>query len=182
MPKYRVFPDDSGPYHITTTTVGWAHVFTSIPYFDIITDALSYCRREKGLQLWGYVIMTNHFHAVASTSGTLSLSDVVRDFKRHTSRQIQRELRERGNRALEEFFGRTSLKREGNTEGKVWQDGFHPVHVGDRDRFIQRLEYIENNPVRKGYVELPEYWRYSSARNRVLGDHSVIEIDDVEWE
>jgi REP element-mobilizing transposase RayT len=124
--------------------------------------------------------MTNHLHAIASTAGEQVLSDVVRDLKRLTSRRIQRQLQEDGNLALLDFFARTSLKRDGNTEGKIWQDGFHPVHLGEHDRFLQRIEYVENNPVRKGYVQLPEYWRYSSARNRVLGDHSVLEIDELE--
>jgi len=33
-----------------------------------------------------------------------------------------------------------------------------------------------SNPVKRGYVELPEHWRYSSARN-YLGQVGLIEID-----
>jgi len=30
---------------------------------------------------------------------------------------------------------------------------------------LQKLEYIHNNPVARGYVDDPVHWRYSSARN-----------------
>jgi hypothetical protein len=29
----------------------------------------------------------------------------------------------------------------------------------------QKLDYIHQNPVKRGYVDLAEHWRYSSARN-----------------
>ena len=39
------------------------------------------------------------------------------------------------------------------------------------------MRYIHNNPVRMGFVELPEHWKYSSARNWLLNDDSIIKID-----
>ena len=45
----------------------------------------------------------------------------------------------------------------------------------------QKIEYIHDNPVRRGYVDAPEHWRYSSARNYVLGDQSVLEVDELGW-
>jgi hypothetical protein len=41
----------------------------------------------------------------------------------------------------------------------------------------QKTDYIHTNPVRRGYIDVPEHWRYSSARNYYLDDHSVLEID-----
>ncbi|HPN34387.1 MAG TPA: hypothetical protein PK843_07735 [bacterium] len=41
------------------------------------------------------------------------------------------------------------------------------------------MEYIHFNPVRRGYVERPEYWKYSSARNYNLDDDSIIELDSI---
>jgi len=48
---------------------------------------------------------------------------------------------------------------------QVWQEGSHPVLIQSREMMLQRVEYIHNNPVRRGYVECPWYWRYSSALN-----------------
>ena len=42
--------------------------------------------------------------------------------------------------------------------------GWTPVFTRDRTMW-QKLEYIHNNPVERGYVDEPTQWRYSSARN-----------------
>jgi len=44
----------------------------------------------------------------------------------------------------------------------------------------QMLAYLHENPVRKGFVEKPKYWRYSSARNYILGNHSIIDVECLE--
>jgi len=37
--------------------------------------------------------------------------------------------------------------------------------IGNEQILLQKLEYIHQNPVKRGYVDLAEHWRYSSARN-----------------
>jgi len=49
----------------------------------------------------------------------------------------------------------------------------------NEDMLRQKIEYVHNNPVKRGYVDVPEHWRYSSARNYVAGDHSLIRVDCV---
>jgi putative transposase len=177
---YRVFHGEDIPYFVTSTVVGWAHAFTSTPYFEIVRDALAFGRSNKGLRIYGYVIMPNHIHLIGQAERGRSLSALIRDFKRQTSRALLRKLEADGRESLVTFFRSTPLRRPGNTEAKVWQDGFHPIAVEDHERFLQKLEYLELNPVRKGCVDEPEHWRYSSARNRLNGDHSVLEIDSIE--
>jgi REP element-mobilizing transposase RayT len=180
MSGYRVYEGEHAPYFLTSTVVGWASVFTSHRYFDILIDALAYCREQKQLRLYSYVLMPNHFHLIARTEEPSALSGVMRDLKRHTSRQIIRQLREDGYESLYDFFNETPMRRPGNTQAKVWQDDFHPIALITEHLYLQRLEYLEMNPVRKGYVDAPEHWRYSSARNRLLGDHSILRLDELE--
>ena len=52
------------PYFLTFQVVGWADVFSRKVYRDLILENLTYCRNEKGLYLFSYVIMTNHLHLV----------------------------------------------------------------------------------------------------------------------
>ena len=66
--------------------VGWADIFTRKIYRDIVIDSFNFCRQHKQLKIYSYVIMTNHVHCILSTEG--NLSDIIRDFKRHTSMQI----------------------------------------------------------------------------------------------
>ncbi|SDW05535.1 hypothetical protein SAMN05421783_101240 [Thiocapsa roseopersicina] len=50
-------------------------------------------------------------------------------------------------------------------EHQVWQEGSHTEQIADTTMMRQKLEYIHNNPVKRGYVDDPLCWRYSSARN-----------------
>jgi putative transposase len=79
-----------------------------------------------------------------------------------------------------EIFHKAALNEGRGNRYKVWQEGFHPIAVDSGDFFRQKLDYLHENPVRKGFVEKPEHWRYSSARNYILDDDSIITIERLE--
>ncbi len=167
-------------YFLTATIVDWTPIFLSEKYFDIIIQSLKYCKKEKELRLVGYVIMPNHIHLIAAGTQLHPLSDIMRDFKQFTSRKIIEELKNdtRVNE-LSIFQSAANLDNRGNTH-KVWIEGNHPVLVEEGFMFKEKLLYIHNNPVRKGFVQLPEHWMYSSARNYILNDHSILHIECLE--
>ena len=76
-----------GLYFLTFTVVDWVDIFTRKVYRDILIDSLDYCRNNKGLSIWAYVIMTNHMHTILSTQNG-KLPTVVRDYKRFTATSI----------------------------------------------------------------------------------------------
>jgi REP element-mobilizing transposase RayT len=176
MSRWKILPDIEH-YFITSTIVDWEYVFTSEPYFDVIIHSLEYCMKNKGLHLHGYVIMPNHVHYIVSANLGNNISDIFRDFNTHTSREITRLLKsERRHGSLSEFSDSAQFDDRGNVY-KVWQDGFHPIAIESEKFFLEKLQYIHENPVRKGYVEIPEHWKYSSARNYLLDDHSIIRVE-----
>lgn len=85
--KYTI-KEQNASYYLTMTIVGWIDIFTRKLYRDIIIDSLKYCQHEKGLEIYGFVIMSNHIHLIARASEGHSLSDVLRDFKKFTSKQM----------------------------------------------------------------------------------------------
>ena len=48
---------------------------------------------------------------------------------------------------------------------QIWQQGSQPKLSETEAMLRQKLEYIHDNPVKRGYVSDPTHWRYSSARN-----------------
>jgi GrpB-like predicted nucleotidyltransferase (UPF0157 family)/REP element-mobilizing transposase RayT len=86
MSKYRIY-DQQGLNYLTLTIAGWIDLFTRQRYRDIVIESLKYCRQQKGLHIYAYVIMSNHLHLVAQTEGH-ELSHVLRDFKKFTANQI----------------------------------------------------------------------------------------------
>ena len=53
------------------------------------------------------------------------------------------------------------------TQYQFWQEGVHPELLQSEDMVRQKINYIHQNPVKRGYVDLPEHWRYSSARDYI---------------
>ena len=60
-------------------------------------------------------------------------------------------------------------------DNQFWQEGFHPEWIKDNEMMKQKIEYIHGNPVKRGYVDQAEHWRYSSARS-YLGEDGLLEI------
>jgi REP element-mobilizing transposase RayT len=82
--RYKI-AELASPHFITCTIVAWLPVFTRPRYLDIVTASLTFCRQQKGLRLHAFVILDNHLHLVVSAD---DLSQVIRDFKRHTAKEI----------------------------------------------------------------------------------------------
>lgn len=179
MEKPWTFKNCGAMYFCTDVIVGWQYVFTSPGFFAAIIESLKYCQANKGLLVHGYVIMPNHVHTVVSSSKA-NLSAIMRDYKRYTSRRISDLLNEIRNRRLLKSFSSVARREGKGNFYKIWQSGSHPITIEDGDFFDQKLNYIHNNPVNKGYVEQPEHWKFSSARNYILNDHSIIKIDLLE--
>ncbi|MGZ5008811.1 MAG: hypothetical protein ACXV8W_12955 [Methylobacter sp.] len=70
------------------------------------------------------------------------------------------------------FFKRAHKQ---DTIYQVWEEGNHPQIIESEAVMRQKLDYIHQNPVKRGYVDQPEHWRYSSARN-YAGQAGLIEV------
>ena len=73
------------------------------------------------------------------------------------------------------YFAYYKRKHKTESEYQFWQEGSHPEEMSETTLFMQRLTYIHNNPVKRGYVDLPEHWHYSSARS-YMGEESLLLI------
>jgi putative transposase len=98
---YRVFTDKDYAYFVTWAVVNWLPIFTEPAYRQIILDSLNYLRTYKHTQLNAFVVMPTHVHAILWPDDGINLSDITRDFKRFTSREISRKAKQQG---AEEFI------------------------------------------------------------------------------
>ena len=169
--------DQSKIHFITATVVDWVDVFSRKRYRDIVIESLDYCIKNKGMLLYGYVIMTNHIHIVVQ-SEEAKLSDLIRDFKKFTAKNIlnsiESEPESRRDWLLKRFeFACKSHSR--NEKYQFWRYGSHAEEIYT-DKFLwQKLDYIHLNPIRAGIVEKASHYLYSSASNYVDGK-GILEI------
>ena len=155
---YRVY-DQGGVYFVTFTVHQWVDVFTRRSYVDILLENLRYCQQHKGLKIYAWVIMTNHCHFIVRTEG-FKLSDVIRDFKKHTSKKIfeaieANELESRKRWLL------WLLKKEDHIW--FWEEGYHGEEITSQKFCDTKVNYIHMNPVRAGIVEKEEEYVLSSC-------------------
>ena len=159
--RYR-FTEDQNTYFVTATIVEWIPIFTSSVYCDLIIDSLKFCDTKEKFTLHAWVIMDNHIHLIISGEG---LSDGIRDFKSFTAKCILEQLRVDNKTWVLNQFEYYKKRNKTHTNYQVWQEGVHPQAITSEEMFRQKLNYIHFNPVKKGLVDDPVHWIYSSARD-----------------
>jgi REP-associated tyrosine transposase len=169
--RYRVFETEY-PYFLTWTIVGWLPVFTRPEAVEIVLDSWRFLQRARGFRLFGYVILENHLHLIASAT---ELAKVVKESKSYTARRLIELLEHRAADVLLKQLRSQKLAHKTESDFQVWQEGSHPEQIQGDEMMWQKIEYIHNNPVQRGYVDDPLYWRYSSARN-YAGQPGLIEV------
>ncbi|MCE5267763.1 MAG: hypothetical protein LLG00_07745 [Planctomycetaceae bacterium] len=182
MPRsYRIASDVNHAYFVTCSVVDWLPLFENGTYRQIVLDSLAYLREHKLTQLNAFVVMSTHMHAVLWPRDGQNVSNLLRDFKRHTSKAISREAAKQGHDHYRAAFSAARASfRAGRAEHQVWQEGSHPEAIYDDNFARQKIEYIHNNPVKAGLVSTAEDWPYSSARAYLLGQPTYPETDIME--
>ena len=158
---YR-FSADGAAYFVTFSVVEWLPVFVSDAAFKIVADSLNFCHRHKGLRINAYVVMPTHLHAILfhESFGAKSLETVVTDFRKFTGRQLC-DFSERHTPAcFSEMFRRAAGS---DRDRRFWQATRHPEQVQTEPFWQRKIDYLHENPSRKGLVRRAVDWRFSSA-------------------
>ena len=177
---YKFVDSEKSLYFLTFTVIEKIPVFTNSKYCDVIIENFEFYRRERGLQIFNYVIMDNHVHVIMSHNE--DISKAVQDLKKYTAKQILEILEHDSRRwikLLMKFF-----KKPHKTKSifQFWEEGSHPELIQGQKMFNQKVEYIHNNPVKRGLVLEDKDWYYSSARN-LYGLENPFKVDllDDNW-
>jgi REP element-mobilizing transposase RayT len=144
------------------TVVEWIPLFTNPEIVCILLDSLRFVQKEREVTLYAYVIMEKHLHLIASAP---ELSKTIKEFKSCTARKVINYVGERNAISLLEKLRQAKINHKKESEHQLWQEGSHPEEIFSEKMLIQKIEYIHNNPVLRGYVEEGKHWRNSSARN-----------------
>jgi len=168
--RYKIV-DPALPHFVTCTVLHWIPVFTRPVTVDILLDSLSFLIKD-GLKVYAYVILENHLHLVAQSN---DLNRDIARFKSYTSKQLLEYLAENN---ISQILQQLAFYKKAHKDDRgyqFWQEGCHPEWIQNDEMMRQKIEYVHKNPVKRGYVELPEHWRYSSARD-YAGQAGLLEV------
>jgi len=158
---------------MTCSTVEWIPLFSHPQLAAILLDSLQFLQDQDRLTLHSYVVMENHIHLIASAE---DLSKQIGQFKSFTARSIVDWLKT--NTPKSYWLERLATEKLAHKTGQryqVWQEGSHPQVITSEDMLRQKIAYIHNSPVKRGYVDDPAHWRYSSCRD-YLGETGLLPV------
>jgi len=181
MERYRI-ADDVGVYFVTMSVVDWLPVFVSEGACRILTDSLNFCHEHKGLRINAYVIMPSHFHAIVFLRqfDPEALKAALTALRKFTGRRLIEYCANQMPGSFDEVFLASS---GGDRERRFWQATLHPETIETEAFYLQKLDYLHDNPCRKGLVRRSDHWRFSSASywlSEGKVENDVI-LSQVEW-
>ena len=170
--------DQNAIYFLTFTVIDWVDVFTRKEYKLTITDSLNYCVENKGLTIYAWCLMSNHLHLVCRAKENFKISEVIRDFKKFTSKSILKLIQEIPESRRDwllyrfEFAGKFDNRIK---KYKFWQETNHAVLLDTNEMIDQRINYIHQNPVRAVIVAHPHEYLFSSALD-YAGEKGYVDV------
>lgn len=169
--RYR-FGNDHYPHFMTQTVVAWLPVFSQPELAEIVLNSLRFLQTERQIDILAWVLLENHLHWIGVGP---QLGRRVGEFKSFTATSILKQLEKKGCQTLLQELSFYKLRHKVDQVHQLWQEGSHPKIIESDDVMWQKIEYIHNNPLRRGYVDDPCHWRYSSARN-YAGQPGLLEV------
>ena len=155
MPKLHITSSsfsNSQIYFITLTIRNWYYIFDRYERWQIVAGSLKFFQKNRGLEIFSYVFMLNHLHLIVRSPDMVGF---LRDFKKFTSKELLRNIAESERNVLELF--------KVDDGYRFWKSDNQPKIIESEKFFLQKVNYIHDNPVRKGYVLRQEFWKWSSA-------------------
>ena len=164
-------------FFVTTTVIKFLPIFRNSFFCDILIENIKHYQLKYMFDVLGYVIMPSHLHWIVEVNPKFgTISDIMRDIKKFTAWQIFDKIKETGNTALEKIF-KEEAKDITDQERKLWMKRFDDEVIRNQKMFWAKLNYIHYNPVEAGLAVKPEHYKYSSAKNYLNDDHSVLFVN-----
>jgi len=170
--RYKIY-ETSQPHFITCTILHWIPIFTRIETVEIVINSLKYLIQNNNLKIYAYVILENHLHLIVQSD------DVGKDmarFKSFTAREIIDYLKAKNIRTILDQLLFYKKAHKTDREFQLWQEGIAPKLIQGEEMMIEKINYIHQNPVKRGYVDEAKYWKFSSAGD-YEGLDGLIEIE-----
>jgi putative transposase len=148
------YPRSENFHFITFSCYRRLPLLNSIATYECYEQELESSRLRYRFIIAGYVLMPEHVHLLVGEPRDAPLSVAIQVLKQRTSRR---------------------LKSPG--EAHFWQARYYDFNVWNPEKTVEKLRYMHRNPVKRGLVEKPEDWPWSSYRHYATGERGTVEIE-----
>ena len=180
MPFYNRTYSPGELQFITTSTYRQAPLFLSPRFCHCFVQRLEEVRQELKFLLMGWVLMPEHCHLLLKPQPAETTPLIMKRLKEQTASRIlktfQQNLRYPWCRKM---LARLRLPPTVHDEShfRVWQRRSFPFNIYTEEKRREKLNYMHNNPVKRGLVSSPGDWPWSSWRFYYLQDASLLRMD-----
>jgi putative transposase len=172
------FVEENSCYFLTSTTHERKPVFNNHRYAEILCNIIYNLRNKERMLLLGFVIMPEHFHLLIIPNSGVKISWVMQEIKKGSARLINKDRfgRAQGRARLPGWGLVIDLRSEERYSGsspaanKVWMDEYYDYVIRDEVDLMKHVNYINYNPVKRGLVEAPEKYTWSSSNPMFKND------------
>ena len=137
---------------------------------DLFVTVLEQVRQRYKFVVVGYVVMPEHFHLLISEPARSNPSVVIQALKLGVVKRLFPTPKIREKRSLKLF--------NNSAPNHFWQKRFYDFNVWSACKHREKLRYIHRNPVKRGLVDTPDQWRWSSFRAYAFGETGPIVVND----
>ncbi len=159
--RYKIH-EPAYPYFITCTVLHWLPLFTRKESVDIVIETFRFLQKRDNLKLYAYVILENHLHMVAQSD---DIEKSIKAFKQYTAKELLGLLKKENVKTILDQLSFYKKAHHKATSYQVWEEGYQPKLIQSDAMMTNKINYIHNNPVKRGYVDEAIHWRYSSSRD-----------------
>jgi REP element-mobilizing transposase RayT len=172
---------DNPCYYLTSVAKDRLPVFQTEKIKQIVCKALDEARKSANLLIFAYVIMPDHLHLI--TNGERTISEVVRYTNGITAKRVIDYLKE--NNYTSSLLKLRQETKQRNYKHSLFEHHPNAFSINNEGTFMQKVNYIHQNPVRAGLVEKAEDYKFSSARiwrkNPSDDEPLSVDIDKIKW-
>ena len=153
MPNYKRMYKENHSYFLTIKTYGQNPIL--VDNIELLRESFSFSKTKFDYKIEAIVVLPDHIHMIMRPKVMHEYSEIIRTIKNYFSRHCPAKY-------YEHIKQSKSRKREGYKP--IWQKRFYEHTIRDETEFIGIVEYIYNNPLKHGWVENIDDWKYSSRR------------------
>lgn len=146
------------PYFCTVVAYQRREIYCDSKIIRLLISVIKEKRDKYKFKFLEFVVMPDHYHCLITPATRYTTGDTLHHI----------------NGVFSQRFNKVT-----GQHGRVIQPDYYDHAVSNELEYISIAEYIHNNPVKAGFVSEPEDYPWSSARNRILGDNSLIELNDI---
>jgi putative transposase len=151
MSNYKRIFMDGYSYFITVVTHERNPIL--IKNIDLLRESFLVSKQKYLYNIDAIVILPDHFHMIITPKHADEYPHIIRTIKQHFSKHCL---------AVDYAHLSQSSSREKKGYSLIWQKRFYEHTIRNEKDLIEKMQYIQNNPVKHGYIAEVNRWEYSS--------------------